>query len=749
MCWHVLQAQNEKMIRGIILEKTNNGLFVPIVGAHIRVLNTRIERVSDSSGQFQIPFHAHSQLHIHAIGYQDDTLAMQEHDYMQIWMISKTRLQEVIVGVERKNTEIMRLESMKIQVMGEKELYKAACCNLSESFETNPSVDVSYPDAVTGTRQIQMLGLASQYIQLTQEAMPSMRGIVSGNGWAFTPGSWIQSIQLTKGVGSVVNGFESISGQINTELQKPAGKDTLFANLYINQAQRMELNAAMYFKKHPSFQSAILLHGSQQNYAMDYNHDMFRDMPTGYQLNGLYRWMYNPGNGFVTQGGIRILRDQKVGGHMDFNGVQDSSANHLMYGIKQQSEREEIWMKLAWNFPGKVYKSIGWQNSFFNHKQDNYYGFNTYVGNQQSFYSNLIFQNIIGNTSHKYRTGLSLQSDWIDEKAGLNTSPLYFNTNIHLHRNEHVIGGFYEYTYSYLQKWNVVLGIRYDYNSIFNGFFTPRLHVRYAINENHTLRLATGMGRRTPNPLAENSALFISNRLWLIDDQAIKQQVAFKQEVAWNSSLSYVWDFRWMKRKGQFSAEYHYTQFSQQIVIDRDAFSSKFAIPLVSMYQLNGQSYSHNAQIQCDYEIRKRLELRMAYRRSEVYMDYQSGLREVPMIAKHRAFINLAYTTRSKWAFDWTTSYTGAKRLPQTKQYESLYQLPEYSPGFYISSAQITKSFVKWHTDVYVGAENIFDFKQNNPILNASNPYGKYFDASMTWGPIFGRMIYTGFRWRI
>lgn len=749
LCYFNVQAQQNKQVHGLILEKTLNGNFQAIPKARIQILHSNIESISDTNGRFEIPFILNSFIHIHAIGYSDDTVQIHALDDIKILLISKTHLDEVRVGVERKSTEVLRLESMKIQVMGEKELYKAACCNLSESFETNPAVDVSFPDALSGTKQIQMLGLGSQYIQLTQEAIPSMRGIASGNAWAYTPGSWLNSIQLTKGIGSVVNGFESIAGQINTELQKPSGKDNLFFNYYRNIFGREELNANIFLKKYPTFQSGLLLHFSHQNQSMDYNHDMFRDMPTGFQWNALYRWMYNPGNGFIFQGGIRFMEDAKIGGHMDFSGSQDSSANHLMYGMQIHSQRQEAWIKTAWNFSGKVYKSVGWQNSFSHQLFDNYYGFNTYNAHQQSWYSNLIYQSIISNTNHKFRTGLSFQSDEMNEQILFNTAPIYFNTTFHPLRTENVAGAYFEYTYNWLQKLTLVGGIRYDYHNYFKGFFTPRLHIRYAINENNTIRLSAGSGRRTPNPFAESNALFSSNRLWVLNDNALFNSNLFKQEEAWNIGLSYVCDFKINKRKGQFTMEAYQTRFLHQIVIDREDFSSKFFMPALSIYSLDGQSISNSFQAQLDYEIIRRLDIRAAYRLADVWMQYQNEYKEVPMIARHRAFINIAYNTRSKWTFDWTTSYTGTKRLPQTSDYLAQYILPTVSPAFFISNFQIGKSVSSIHLDVYIGAENIFDFKQDNPILNPQQPFSRFFDATMNWGPVLGRMIYFGLRYRI
>jgi outer membrane receptor for ferrienterochelin and colicins len=612
-----------------------------------------------------------------------------------------------------------------------KELKKAACCNLSESFETSPSIDVSYTDAVTGIKQIQLLGLQGSYTQITTENVPELRGLVGSFGLTFIPGPFVDGIQLTKGTGSVANGFESIAGQINIEEKKPISKETVFVNTYVNNLGRVEATANIHKKINKNISTAFLLHGNGLFIKNDINDDGFLDNPTGNQINFINRWLYESEKGVEAQLIVKYLKDKRVGGSKNFDENNDKLTTNN-YGLGIGVEQFSVTSKLGYVFKNKDYKSIGLMMNYTNYNNTSYYGLNEYNGFQQSLYANLIYQSIFSTTTHKYRTGVSVVNDNFRE----NFSSLFFN------RKETIAGAFFEYTYQPNEKFTTVLGTRLDHHSYFGWFSTLRLNAKWQINKNITTRFTIGNGSRMANIFAENVGFLASSRQVNISPNN-NFGYGFNMEKAWNMGFSVVKKFALNNRKGNVSIDVYRTSFREQVVTDVDVAGQ------ISFYNLQqGKSFSHTLQIETNYEVAQGFDVRLAYRFIDAKTTYSSVLRERPLLAKHRAFINLAYETASQWNFDITANFIGSKRLPITLNNPMHKQMLPNSPSFYQLSAQVTKKFNKsW--EVYVGAENLTNFIQQDLIIDAANPFSQYFDASMVWGPMNGRIIYFGLRYSI
>jgi outer membrane receptor protein involved in Fe transport len=623
--------------------------------------------------------------------------------------------------------------AIKVDNIGEKELLKAACCNLSESFETSPSVDVSFTDAVTGTRQIEMLGLAGPYTQITRENMPDVRGLASLYGLTFTPGTWISSIQLNKGTGSVINGFESIAGQINVELQKPEDSDKLYLNVYANQAGRVEANANLAFKINDKWATGVLLHAKSNSIKQDRNEDGFLDMPIGQTYIALNRWKYSGENGLRFQLGLKATYVEQVGGQVDFNPITDAGSTNY-WGMENKTNRYEAWLKIGKVYADKPWRSVGFQLSGLLQDQKNYFGLTKYDGRQEGAYANLIYQSIIGNTDHVIRLGASFQYDNYQEELD----------SINYDHLEVVQGVFGEYTYFINDQVSMVAGLRGDYHNSYEFFVTPRFHIRYAPQPTTVIRASAGRGQRTAIIIAENLGLLASSREWMIVGETNPNlPYGLEAEVAWNFGANVSQDFELFYREGVISADFYYTTFENQIVVDRD-----YSARELRFYNLDGKSFSQSFQIQLDYELIKRLDLRLAYRWYDVQTTYSGTLLSKPFVSSDRAFINLAYQTRNYWSFDFTLNWQGAKRIPSTAENPSEYQLAGRSPSFFIANMQVSKNWNK-KFEVYAGVENLFNFRQEDPIVASSEPFSEYFDASLIWGPIFGRNIYAGLRFYI
>jgi|APTNR8051073442_1049403.scaffolds.fasta_scaffold00032_143 outer membrane receptor for ferrienterochelin and colicin len=743
-CASLLEAQK---VLGLVVEKNAEGVDEPLPGANVVWLGTSKGTTTGENGVFMIErVEGFTKLVVSYVGYKSDTILITNQTSIKVILQSDEYLKEVTVQGWKPTSGIDHSRGINTVIMTEKELFKAACCNLSESFETNPSVDVAFTDAITGTRQIQMLGLAGPNTMISIENMPGVRGLASSQGIQFIPGSWINSIQVTKGTGSVVNGYESIAGQINVEMKKPQESEKLYINGYVNQSARTELNLNYTVQAGEKWATTFLLHGSTRPLEMDENGDSFLDFPTGSQLNFINRWVYNNNKGLLGQVGVKILTDGKQGGQTDFDPEEDKFTTNR-YGFEINTNRYEAWGKIGYQFAGKPYKSVGLQLSGVKHEHESYYGLNVHNGDEKSFYSNLIYQSIIGNTSHKFKSGLSLLYDEynemlsIDRGIQIESDPIV-NT-VSFDRKEVVPGAFFEYTYDDLDKVSIIAGVRVDQHNLFGTLFTPRLHLRYDLTSTTTLRASTGKGTRIANILTENTGVLASSRVFVFSGLQTNKAYGFKPDMAWNYGFNLAQEFTLDYRSGAITVDYFYTDFKNQAVLDLDNTARE-----ARFFGLTGKSYSHSLQFQVDYELFRRFDLRMAYRWLDVKTEYTEGLLTRPLIPEHRAFVNLAYETKNKWKFDYTVQWLGEQRIPDTSQNAIENQLPEYSPDYFLMNAQVSKDFKdKW--SVYVGIENINNYSLDNPIVSANNPFGADFDTSMVWGPIFGRMAYAGFRFRI
>ncbi len=727
-------------IKGKVVEISENKKeTIALPGVTVFWLNTSIGATTDANGLFSIPVsNQTNRLIITAVGYKSDTLMIKDTtNFLVIRMKGGVELNEVEVVYETIGTELSYMNAIKMETLNERSLMKAACCNLSESFETNPSVDVNFADAVTGTKQIQMLGLSGQYAQITKENMPYMRGLANGYGLSFVPGAWIQSIQLSKGAGSVVNGYESLTGQINTELQNPETSDKLNFNTYVNQNARNEYNLNLKHRLNEKFSVGLLSHMNFNPMAEDLNKDGFADIPTGRQYNFINKYSYQSGKNFEAQFGGGYLEDTREGGQL--KSLQKNYLDTLPYyliGIK--NKKWELYSKTGFVFRKKPGTSMGLQLSYLNHEQKNYYGLNSYYGLQKTFYANYIFQGIINTTNNTYKLGASFMNDQVDEAFKL----------FKFKRDERVGGAFAEFAHNQGEKFNLVAGLRADYHNYYGLFFTPRLHMRYALKGSKTVfRISGGRALKTANVLAENTALMATSRDWIIKPSDLTMPYGLKPEKGWNYGFNFTQKMKLNYKDAFVTVDLYRTDFTQQVVVDVDANTQE-----VLFYNLKGPSFSNTAQIEFGWEIRKRLNIKTAYRYVDTKVNYQSGLMQKALVSMHRAFVNVSYETKKKhWLFDATLQYNGKKRLPQTNTNPTEYQRATYSLDFYNVLAQITyvTKIKKADFNIYVGVENALNYKQENPIVASDAPFNKYFDASMVWGPIYGRMMYAGLRFKI
>jgi len=710
----------------------DNGEKIPLIGANIRFEGASEGTTTDLEGYFELDNEGHYEaIVISYVGYEDQVI-MLEDEFLEVTLADGHQLETVEITYRRKTTEVSYVNTINVETITREELCKAACCNLSESFETNPSVDVSFNDAVTGTKQIQMLGLAGPYVQITRELLPDVRGMNTIFGLNMTPGPWIESIQLIKGTGSVVNGHESIAGQINVELKKPEKGELLHVNGFANNGGRLEINTNARLDVSEFISTGLLFHGKRNQNVHDRNGDGFTDMPLESDMVVINRWKFKRKKSFEGQFGIKLADlNHKGGSHDHFAGISEEHDDH--WQMNSNTDRKEAWAKIGYVNPDQPDFSMGLQLSAVDHKQRARYGLGDYNSDQQSFYSNLILQNIFKN-GNILRTGLTYQKDKLVETVSKADRYL---------RDESTPGAYAEYTIKQGEKWTIIPGLRIDHHNNYGTFVIPRLHAKYNFGERSIIRFTGGKGFRTPSIFAENMGLFATNRTVRIRGNSSRNTpYGLEAEEAWNYGLSLTQGFELAEREFVLSVDAFRTEFVNQIVVDWENARE------VVFHNLDGQSYSNSYQIKVDYELVNNLDVRLAYRVFDVKTTYGESLQQKPMVSKHRAFLNMAYKTENDWHFDATLNWRGQMRLPDTSINPVQYRRPDYSPAYFLLGGQVSKRWGnKW--DVYIGGENILNYKQTDAIIASDEPFGDFFDGSLVWAPLFGANFYVGFRYNL
>ncbi len=725
---NLLYAQNTSQpLTGIVTNEQEELL----IGATVSWKDNSARTITDTAGRFSLPSrNEEGTLVVQYVGYTPaEVQVLPEENNLWIEVTGIKQLQEVTVAAHGFDNRVSTLETRNVESITSKELRKAPCCNLSESFETNGAVDIVYSNALTGVKEIQMLGLRGVYSQFMVENRPTMGGIATPFAFEYIPGTWLDGIQLAKGASSVKNGNAGISGQINTELVKPHLDKPLFVNAFTSTEGRGELNVHLNKKGKGRISNGLLLHGSFVENRWDMNDDNFYDAPQRQQLNGLYRAFYESPE-MCAQFNVQALTDRRRGGQ-----IQALDGIPGLFSIDQNNDRVEIWGKMGMEgLGGKPYKQIGNIIAASWHRSNALYGPNTYAATQRSFYWQTLYQTIIGTTDHTLVVAPSFQYDDIQEQVNEGD----------LSRREAVPGAMAEYTFSRpnlqmgIPDLVVVLGTRIDWNSRFDQLlFTPRLSAKYNFSQNSIARLSVGRGYRSPNLIAENISLLASNR-------ALNFAGDLGLEEAWNYGLNFTQNFEVAGKEASASLDLYRTDFVQQILVDVDQSPTE-----VFFYNVDGKSYSNSLLATLQYNILPGLDIKLAYKWNDVRATFSDGvLRTIPLVARHRGLATVDYTTPDKvWMFNTRVQIVGTQRLPDNSlvPHEYTHDFPAVSPTYAIWNAQVTRRFGK-NLEIYIGGENLNGFQQHNAIIAAREPNSPYFNGSQIWAPIMGQTAYLGVR---
>ncbi len=635
------------------------------------------------------------------------------------------------VSVVTRNPGTLRMAGPENGLtIGKAELFKAACCNLGESFVTNPSVDVNYSDAATGAKQIRLLGLSGTYVQMLTENLPNFRGASIPYALGYVPGPWMKSIQVSKGASSVRNGYESITGQINVQYLQPEDEEGITANFYANTMSKIEANADANVHLSPLLSTEILAHYDYNWSNHDGNGDTFLDQPQVRQYNFQNRWAYL-GSKYIFHGGISLIKEDRDGGQTTHHAsARQTDSAHGLYRIGIQTDRYEGYMKHAFVLDPEHGTNVALMGSVSMHLQDATYGHKTYRVNEKNAYAQLMFETNFTD-AHTLSAGLSYNHDYFGQRYRL--EPQADASRIRDNEVENVYGVYAQYTYNLHERLVAMAGLRIDHSDEYSTFVTPRFHLKWTATDWLTLRGSAGKGYRTVHALAENNYLLSSGRTLVIDP--------LSQEEAWNYGLSTQFYIPLFGQTLKLNAEYYYTDFRHQAVIDYDTDPA-----LIRIADLDGDSYSHTFQIDATYPLFKGMTVTAAWRWNDVKTPYGGRLLRKPLTNRYKGLLTASYKTPLElWQFDATLQLNGSGRMPTP------YTLADGTPswsGHYHGFAQLSAQVTRWfrHFSIYAGGENLTAYRQKHPVIGWENPWSSQFDPTLVWGPVEGAMFYAGIR---
>lgn len=604
------------------------------------------------------------------------------------------------------------------------ELFRAACCNLGESFTTSASVDVDYSDPATGAKQIKLLGLSGSYVQMMTENLPAFRGAAMPYAFRYIPGPWMKNIRVSKGSSTVKNGYESITGQIDVEYLKPQDESKIHFITYIDSELRQEFNADGNVHLTDKLNTEILAHYEDRYKTHDSNDDGFVDMPSIRQINLMNRWNYF-GDKYIFHGGLSMIDEKSRAGQRGkhFHGENP-------YLINLDTRRYEGYMKHAFIVDKEKNSNIAFAGNISMHELDAVYGKKLYGVNEKNGYAQLMFETEFS-PSHSLSAGASLNYDYFGQH--LRKSHEVENAEGYIRERETTPGAYAQYTFKSGSKVMVMAGMRADHSSLYGWFVTPRFNMKYSPIEDLTLKASAGKGYRTVHPWAEYNYLLASGREMVVEN--------LKQEDASNYGASIDYNLHIGVQNLRLSVEYFHTHFHQQAVVDYDSDPGKIIIA-----NLSGKSYSNVFQAEANFESNFGISATAAYRLNDVKTSYSGKLMEKALTSKYKALLTVSYKTPLElWQFDATFVMNGGGRMPAPYRLEDgKMSWGERFRTFPSLNFQATRWFR--HFSIYIGGENLTDFRQKNPIVNASNPWSTTFDPTVVWGPISGAMFYAGLR---
>ncbi len=720
-------------ISGTVSDKAGQ----PLIGASVYWLDTTTGTSTNNQGEFEISSIENSNKKLIAsfVGFISDTIEIINQTFVKFKLSDSKTLEEVLVRDQQDGVIISSLNPIKTEQITQTELRKAACCDLAGCFETQSTVQPQTTNVITNSKELRILGLSGVYNQVLIDGFPMIQGLSYTYGISSIPGTLVDNIYVSKGANSVVQGFESISGQINVETKEPDDTDRLLLNAYLNSFKEKHFNAN-YASQIGEWSNQAAVHMVQPASKTDRDKDQFLDLPLLTRYSVFSKWKYgnDVDGGWNSRIGVRLLNENRTGGQTFFDAKSHKGSTSI-YGQTVNIKQPEIWTRTGYRFNDK--QSISLFASAYFQDQNSFFGTVKYQATQTNFYWNI--QHELNYKDHNLKTGISHRHLNLEENILFTENTLQRTYAGDYKRLENISGLFAENTLRFFEdKLTWIVGIRGDHHNQFGFKLSPRTLLKYDIGPKTILRANIGTGWRTVNLFSENIGLLVSSR-----DIIFTEQLEAEEALNYGVNLTQKFDSKDEDLSGYFSADYYRTDFQNQIFPDYDSDPSKAIIQ-----NFEGTSISNGFQAELYLKIWQRIELKAGYNYLDVYRMNGETKQVLPFNPKHKVLTTFGYKPlTNRFHFDMNIHCYGKQRLPNTQSNPVEFQRPDSSKPYTIINAQLTYNFNK--IEMYIGCENIFDFRQKQAIISWQDPFSPYFDTSSVWGPTRGREAYLGLRYRL
>ncbi|MBI9034883.1 MAG: TonB-dependent receptor [Bacteroidales bacterium] len=719
-------------IKGVVIDNKKQ----PLTGASVYWSDSWKGSTSNENGYFELSKHISDGdlLVVSFVGFQSDTISVKDvSKRLKIILQENIALQEVEIVSRSSGTYVSSISPALTKVINQTELRKAACCDLAGCFETEASVQATTTNIITNTKELRILGLSGVYNQLLLDGMPLFSGLPYTYGISCIPGTLVENIHVSKGANSVLQGYESMTGQINVITQTPDKADKLFVNAFINSYQEKQFNVN-FAMKGKQWQNLTAVHITQPGVREDKDEDTFMDSPllTRYTIFNALNYRHADSLGLSSSLNMRYVDEKRLGGQMDYNYAHEGSTD--FYGQTFNSNQPMAYGKLNYRFDTK--NRLRFHFAAYTHMQQAWFGVTQYDAKQNSLYGNLEYERLYG-TSNTLKAGLSYRVLDLEESIRFHTNELNRTYDGEYSIRESIPGLFIENTLSLSEnKLMLITGLRLDSHNNYGIQTTPRALIKYQINTKTDVRFSAGLGWRTVNPFAENIGLLASSRNIII-------QKDLEPEKAWNFGTNFTHKHQWDQISLTLGVDLYHTRFMNQIYPDYSSDPTKAYID-----NFFGKSISNGFQLETSWSLYQRLEAKIAYNYLDVYRVRDGEKKALEFNPKHKLNTSLSYSPLSnKWQADLNLVWMGKQQMPNTQANPVAYQLNDESEAYTLVNVQLQR---KWNRfEIYGGCENLFDFRQKRPIISWQDPFGAYFDTSSAWGPTKGRELYLGLRFTI
>ena len=716
--------------------KVSDNYGQPLVGANVYWQDGN-GSITDDLGNFELLFSNNSNNLLIAsyVGYKSDTIEITNQTVVNFKLLESESLGEIVVKAKQEGIIISSLNPIKTEQITQTELKKAACCDLAGCFETQSTVQPQTTNIITNAKELRILGLSGVYNQVLIDGFPMIQGLAFTYGISSIPGTLVDNIYVSKGANSVIQGFESISGQINVETKEPDDTDQLLLNAYLNNFMEKHFNVNYSFQK-GKWSNLTAFHTVQPANRVDKDEDDFMDLPLLSRYSFFNKWKYGNDEkwGWNSRIGLRFLNEKRIGGQVLFDSNSNNGSNEI-YGQTVSINQPELWTRTGYRFNDE--HSITFFASTFHQDQSSYFGTVKYLANQTNFYGNLQYE--LSYRSHDLKFGISHRHLNLKENIQFTENSLLRSYAGDYKRVENITGLFAENTMRHFDdKLTWIVGVRGDHHNQFGFNFTPRTLLKYDLKPKTIIRANIGTGWRTVNLFSENINLLVSSR-----DIIFTEQLEPEKAINYGVNITQKFESQDENFSGYFSADYYSTHFQNQIFPDYDSDPTKAIIQ-----NFRGTSISNGLQAELYFKFWKMIDIKTGYNYLDVYR-MNGEIKEIlPFNSKHRILTTFSYAPlHNKYHFDMNVHWNGKQRLPNTQSNPEEFQRPDFSESYTLVNAQFTYNFK--NIEVYVGSENIFNFRQNRPIISWQNPFSPYFDTSSVWGPTRGREMYIGVRYRL